>query len=364
MNREQFLNELKDALCGMMDDEIEGVLSYYGEMIDDRMEAGMTEEAAVRAMEPVDVIAARVLGEAGNGNEEAAAKPEKKEENRQEICRAVESVQELQVDAQNKRIRISSADQSDIVLRYYIAKNDVYQLHEDNGILRLENRMRPMSSFANEKSEGSFSLDLLLNNVGKFLNNLGDHIVAQGAALINGFDQMDEIEVLLPRAFHGKLNITSCNASIRAKAITCADAIRLTTSNARIVLENSAARAVHAATSNARIEMMQVYAREGIEAHSSNGCMVMTDVSTDTQMHASTSNSRVVLENVQAHDLYVKTSNGSVSGTVVGSEEEFTIHSGTSNGSNNLGKREGGEKTLSVKTSNGAINVTFTADNG
>ena len=47
MTREQFLEQLRQALSGMKAEELEGVISYYDEMLDDRMEAGMTEEAAV-----------------------------------------------------------------------------------------------------------------------------------------------------------------------------------------------------------------------------------------------------------------------------------------------------------------------------
>ena len=49
MTREQFLEQLRQALSGMKAEELEGVISCYDEMLDDRMEAGMTEEAAVNA---------------------------------------------------------------------------------------------------------------------------------------------------------------------------------------------------------------------------------------------------------------------------------------------------------------------------
>ena len=42
MTREQFLEQLRQALSGMKAEELEGVISYYDEMLDDRMEAGMT----------------------------------------------------------------------------------------------------------------------------------------------------------------------------------------------------------------------------------------------------------------------------------------------------------------------------------
>ena len=52
--------------------------------------------------------------------------------------------------------------------------------------------------------------------------------------------------------------------------------------------------------------------------------------------------------------------NGSVSGTVHGEREAFTIHSHTSNAGNNLMNREGGDRRLNIVTSNGAVNVSFT----
>ena len=88
MTREQFLEQLRQALSGMKAEELEGVISYYDEMLDDRMEAGMTEEAAVNAMEPVQVIAARVLSEA---DVEAAAPEEgvAKESRKSAVPRAI-----------------------------------------------------------------------------------------------------------------------------------------------------------------------------------------------------------------------------------------------------------------------------------
>ena len=61
MNRYDFLYELKQKLSQLSADEIEKHLSYYEEMIDDRIEDGMTEEAAVASLEDVSVIAERIL---------------------------------------------------------------------------------------------------------------------------------------------------------------------------------------------------------------------------------------------------------------------------------------------------------------
>jgi uncharacterized membrane protein len=64
MNKQMFLDGLRSALSSLPPDEIEKTLAYYGEIIDDRIEEGMSEEEAVASMEPIEVLAARVIDEA------------------------------------------------------------------------------------------------------------------------------------------------------------------------------------------------------------------------------------------------------------------------------------------------------------
>ena len=61
MLRITFLADLKDRLYGMPQEEIEERLSFYNEMINDRMEEGLSEEEAIEAIGPVDEIAAQIL---------------------------------------------------------------------------------------------------------------------------------------------------------------------------------------------------------------------------------------------------------------------------------------------------------------
>ena len=155
MTREQFLEQLRQALSGMKAEELEGVISYYDEMLDDRMEAGMTEEAAVNAMEPVQVIAARVLSEA---DVEAAAPGEgaAKESKEQEIRRPAGDIRRLCVTAENKRIVFRSEETEEILLRYSIEENTIFELHEDNGTLTLS---VPGAVLTGHKGDGYFEAD-------------------------------------------------------------------------------------------------------------------------------------------------------------------------------------------------------------
>lgn len=63
MNKTCFLNTLRERLSGLSPDDIEERLAFYEEMIDDRMEEGMTEEEAVAAAGTADSIAEQILSE-------------------------------------------------------------------------------------------------------------------------------------------------------------------------------------------------------------------------------------------------------------------------------------------------------------
>ena len=47
MNKQEFLTELRKGLSGLPQDDIEERLAFYGEMLDDRIEEGLSEDAAV-----------------------------------------------------------------------------------------------------------------------------------------------------------------------------------------------------------------------------------------------------------------------------------------------------------------------------
>ena len=63
MNKEQFLQAVRRRLAGLPDRDVEGALAYYREMIEDRMEDGLSEEEAVAALGSAEDIAAQILME-------------------------------------------------------------------------------------------------------------------------------------------------------------------------------------------------------------------------------------------------------------------------------------------------------------
>lgn len=63
MTKNDFLEKLRKALSGLPKDEIEERLNFYGEMIDDRMEEGLSEDEAVLAVGDADDIAQQTIAD-------------------------------------------------------------------------------------------------------------------------------------------------------------------------------------------------------------------------------------------------------------------------------------------------------------
>lgn len=63
MNKQEFLAQLRKNLFGLPQKDIEERLSFYEEMIDDRMEEGCSEEEAILAIGLTEKIAAQIINE-------------------------------------------------------------------------------------------------------------------------------------------------------------------------------------------------------------------------------------------------------------------------------------------------------------
>lgn len=63
MKKREFLMELQNQLSGLPWEEVKERLDFYSEMIDDRMEEGVSEKEAVARIGSVDEIASQILAE-------------------------------------------------------------------------------------------------------------------------------------------------------------------------------------------------------------------------------------------------------------------------------------------------------------
>lgn len=63
MNKQEFLQRLRSGLIGLPQEDIEDRVSFYDELIDDKMEEGVSEEEAVRQIGPVDDVISQIISD-------------------------------------------------------------------------------------------------------------------------------------------------------------------------------------------------------------------------------------------------------------------------------------------------------------
>lgn len=63
MTKQEFLAALQDGLRGLPQSDIDERVSFYAEMIDDRVEDGLSEEEAVAAIGSAEAIAAQIIAD-------------------------------------------------------------------------------------------------------------------------------------------------------------------------------------------------------------------------------------------------------------------------------------------------------------
>ena len=78
-------------------------------------------------------------------------------------------------------------------------------------------------------------------------------------------------------------------------------------------------------------------------------------------INISSNGGNITFENLDVGNaLYLTVKNGDISGTVIGSYDDFAIQSEIKKGESNLpDNKDGGEKTLNVSSNNGDVNIEF-----
>ena len=409
MTRKEYMDALERVLAFQPEGARQAALSFYGEMLDDRMEDGMTEEAAVAAMEAPEEIAGRIRAE---GGADAEAQPEKKldddamtfstlagnilsqvenalhsgfeaaektvEQNVRQAEKQVEEavekeeagntgdyqrkefacpagdVRAVRLLTENMPVVFRGWDRQDFRLVYYASERAPYRAELRQGVLTLEN--------PEKKNIRSFSISFI-----------GDHIHLMWTRT------MPTVELYAPTDALFDLFIRTSNASVRGEELKALCSLEARTSNGRISLKKLSCILLDVQTSNSRLELERLKVRTALTGRSSNGRIEAEAVSAGADLSLTTSNARLTLngvragkelqahtsnsgiraEKLQAEAVSLRTSNSAIHALLPGRQADWRIESSTSNGKNSLPRRQDGLRPLSVHTSNGNIDVHF-----
>lgn len=135
--------------------------------------------------------------------------------------------------------------------------------------------------------------------------------------------------------------------------------LELTTVNGTVDVEDQLVGTLRAATTNGNISLSKVDATGEIHTSTVNGTVTLSGLKADSLV-ARCMNGRVQVDGVSVNaSVDMSTTNGSISGTLSGSAQDYTVSAGTVNGSSNLSNSTGGAKSLSAHTTNGSIDIRF-----
>lgn len=249
----------------------------------------------------------------------------------------------------DKKVMIVKSPDDKIHLSYYDRDNEKYTIHVSNGRLSIDfKRSKNWYDYIGIDFYGSSSFKIAVPD-----DMACDFSLNTSNALISAENISEK----------GNLSVKTSNGDVVLSNIKTTGSLKTATSNGKTELSNiKITGSVESACSNGEISAKEG-AASGFFLHSSDGELILTDLTSQKEIDAETSNSKVQIGNISVGtSLKIGTSNGDIAGNISAPIGDFHITSRTSNGNNSLPESlTGGSKALNVKTSNGNINLRFSS---
>lgn len=147
------------------------------------------------------------------------------------------------------------------------------------------------------------------------------------------------------------------NGSITAEKTDISDSITADTTNGEILFTDLSCKTIDLTTTNGRIISKNVTAFKNMTLHSVNGDIISDKVSAENY-HAQIVNGEVK-GTLLCPYIHAQTTNGNIELSLTGAQADYRVSVSYVNGKANIADKLDGENSLSVKTVNGNINVTF-----
>jgi|GEM_PF-400104 len=176
----------------------------------------------------------------------------------------------------------------------------------------------------------------------------------------------------------GTVDISTTNASVSMYDVTATGAVTAETTNSGCRVSDVAAKSITLSSTNGSICLTDATAEgavslksrnssitaeftkaDSLSLVSTNGSLRMYDSSAQS-ITAETSNSSISIDGIESPKIKLKTSNGSITGSISGNQEEYSISTKTTNGSSNLKNTERENAgSLIAETTNSKISINF-----
>ncbi|MBO7356504.1 MAG: DUF4097 family beta strand repeat protein [Lachnospiraceae bacterium] len=181
-------------------------------------------------------------------------------------------------------------------------------------------------------------------------------------------------------ASEGKINLTTTSGSIHIENTESAGITASNTSGGISINDTDVQGDVTLNCNSGSVNLGTVTAEGDIKISTTSGTRTLTDViadnittnatsgslkavrvsANDTLSSSATSGTTRFEELYVGNNIKINANSGSVSGSIIGSEDDFSIIANTTSGSCNLSNSRDGEKSLDISTTSGSVNITFT----
>lgn len=352
MNKADYLQQLNRALQGLNDTEKETAFLFCKEMLDDRMESGMTEEEAVAAMEPADVLAEKLIAEirqpAAPAQGEATPRPEFSQWQKMQITCPAERLNHIDLQAGNMGIKIRLSADDQVRLTYFTRTQNVYEAKVEGDTLWLreikaENRRSFFNFFVHI---GGPKVEITLEVPQDLMANL-KALTKNGGISLNGPQLLMHVE------------LGTTNGGLAVENLQCISVDAHTTNGGLAVSQTETKQRFSFRTTNGGLAAKNCLSGGDMVLGTTNGGVAVQNLLAERELIVSSTNGGLKVEQLDAASIRLHTTNSPISGSVKGPQSLWQIESRTTNGRNSLPTWQDGQKPLSVHTTNSSIQLHF-----
>ena len=388
MSKKEFLKRLKQSLGNLPSDERVKTLDYYSELIDDRIESGYSEEAAVLAMGDINRIASEITADA----RERGVEMKKNNTQLKTVLFIVlgvalgvllifacwnlaeNSISNAMDKLSGKVDPIASEDIHDVKNEYAlgdITNIDIdltaYSLTvevSDDDLIHLSYQDRDTSIVKVNAQKNSLSIEQTVKELKLFTF---------------GKSKLLQMTLQLPRDFKGKLvssltaghtninfpeftelNVSSTAGGLTARNLKAFDA-RFDSTAGHITVEDCAFDdKLSADVTAGKIELRNVNCVK-LDLDTTMGEVSVDNVVADSAVIDTTTGS-IKLKGLDAQSISLSATAGSIKGELAGSRDDYSVSSSVSLGSSNIKSGGSGTRSLNVECTTGSVSVRFADD--
>lgn len=236
----------------------------------------------------------------------------------------------------NRNFFIEPSETDEIKIIYYTTEKDKVKVTDTTTTLVLLNKVEWFTNW--------------FSGWGNFLN-----------------DDYYDVYIYLPTTEIYNIEIDTSNGNLTMEGMDNLNTFVYDTSNGKLTLDTISANSLDLNTSNGVVTLTDVHSESNIIIDTSNGRILLTNVEAET-IKADTSNGAILAEGIEANRIELDTSNGKIKLNVLGDKDDYRVDMSSSNGDllyDGISVAEGpinsdGEKSISLDSSNGDIEVTFT----